>query len=84
METVSVPFVRISFIEMDIETMTKGVNALKRGTLLNEPRARADNDSKVDSFAADDLFDKIKDKPNVAVIGFTSDGDYLACSSASL
>ena len=32
-------------------------------------------DSKVDQFTADGLFEKVKGKPNIALIGFTTDGD---------
>ena len=48
-------------------------NRLKEWT--GKTRATIIYNSKVDPFTADGLFNKVKDKPNIAVIGFTTDGD---------
>ena len=73
MAKVSLPFVRTSFTGKELEIMTKGVNALKHWTRLSE--ATLVYDSKADEFTDDGLFDKVKGKPNIALIGFTTDGD---------
>ena len=64
---------RSSFSGNDSEVMTKGVNALKEWT--GKARATIIYDSVVDEFTANRLFDKVKGKPNIAIVGFTSDGD---------
>ena len=64
---------RISFCRKDLETVTQGVETLKRWTGLST--ATAFFDSTADEFTLDGLFNKVKGKKNVAVIGFTTDGD---------
>ena len=53
--------------------MADCVNALKEWT--GKSRATIIYDSTVDEFTDDGLFNKVKGKPNVALIAFTSDGD---------
>ena len=53
--------------------MADCVNALKEWT--GKARATVVYDSTVDEFTNDGLFHKIKGKQNIAVIGFTTDGD---------
>ena len=53
--------------------LTSGVNAIKEWTGMTN--ATFLYDSTVDPFTADGLFEKVKGKPNIAVIGFTTDGD---------
>ena len=53
--------------------MAHCVDALKRWT--GKTRATIVYDSTVDEFSADALFTTIQDKPNIALIGFTTDGD---------
>ena len=53
--------------------MADCVNALKEWT--GKARATTIFDSTVDEFTADGLFAKVKGKPNVAIVGFTTDGD---------
>ena len=64
---------RSAFSGKDSEVMAKGVNALKAWT--GKASATIVYDSPVDKFTHDGLFDKIKGKPNIALIGFTTDGD---------
>ena len=52
---------------------TGGVEALKQWT--GKARATVVFDSTVDEFTHGGLFDKVQGKPNVAVVGFTTDGD---------
>ena len=52
---------------------SKGVESLKSWT--GKANATIVYDSTVDQFTADGLFDKVKGKRNVAVIGFTTDCD---------
>ena len=49
------------------------VNALKEWT--RKESANIIYDSTVDEFTDQGLFDKVKGKPNVALVGFTADGD---------
>ena len=53
--------------------MANCVDALKQWT--GKARATIVYDSTVDEFTHDGLFDKIKGKPNIALVGFTTDGD---------
>ena len=53
--------------------MADCVNALKEWT--GKTRATKIYDSTVDEFTNHCLFDKVKGKPNIAVVGFTTDGD---------
>ena len=53
--------------------MERCVNALKQWT--GKTRATIVFDSTVDEFTHDGLFEKVKGKPNTALIGFTTDGD---------
>ena len=53
--------------------MERCVDALKRWT--GKARATIVYDSTVDPFTGDGLFEKVKGKPNIAVVGFTTDGD---------
>ena len=53
--------------------MARCVNALKEWT--GKTRATIIYDSTVDEFTKDGLFEKVKGKPNIAVVGFTTDGD---------
>ena len=76
---VSLPFVKTSFTGKELETMTRGVNTFKQWTWLSE--ATIVFDSTVDEFTDDGLFDKVKGKPNIAFVGFTTDGDCLAGST---
>ena len=64
---------RSSFSGKDSEVMAKGVNALKQWT--GKARATIIYDSKKDPFTFNGLFEKVRDKPNIAVVGFTTDGD---------
>ena len=57
----------------DIEVMSDGVNALKKWT--RKRSARVIFNSTIDEFTNQGLFDKVKCKRNVAVVGFTTDGD---------
>ena len=52
---------------------TSGVEALKQWT--GKASAKVIYDSNTDEFTADGLFNKVKGKPNVALVGFTTDGD---------
>ena len=62
-----------SFSGRDLDTMTKGISALKSWT--GKASATIIYDSKKDPFTDQGLFDKVKGKANIAVIGFTTDGD---------
>ena len=53
--------------------MEKGVNALKQWT--KKASATVIYDSTVDEFTHDGLINKVKGKPNIAIIGFTTDGN---------
>ena len=53
--------------------MPNRVNALKEWT--DKAIATIIYDSTVDEFTADGIFDKVKGKENVAIVGFTTDGD---------
>ena len=53
--------------------MANCVNALKRWT--GKAKATVIFDSTVDEFTDGCLFQKVRGKPNIAVVGFTSDGD---------
>ena len=64
---------RALFSVNDLEVMAKGVNALKEWT--GKARATIVFDSDVDDFTPDGLFANIRGKPNIALIGFTTDGD---------
>ena len=62
-----------AFSGRDLEVMASGVEALKRWT--GKTRTTIIYDSKRDPFTDQGLFDKVKGKENIAVIGFTTDGD---------
>ena len=51
----------------------KGVNALKEWT--GRARASTIHDSAVDEFTTDGLFEKVQGKRNIALVGFTTEGD---------
>ena len=53
--------------------MERCVNALKEWT--GKAKATIIYDSTVDEFTHDGLFTKVRGKPNIAVVGFTTDGD---------
>ena len=53
--------------------MADCVNALKEWT--GKESATIIFDSTVDEFTTDGLFEKVKGKRNIAVVGFTTDGD---------
>ena len=55
------------------QTMADCVTALKQWT--GKAHAMVIFDSTVDEFTNDGLFVKVKGKPNIAVVGFTTDGD---------
>ena len=55
------------------DTMARGVNALKEWT--GKERATIVYDSAVDAYTDQELFDRVRGLPNVAVVGFTTDGD---------
>ena len=55
--------------------MADRVNALKEWT--RKAKETIIFDSTVDEFTFDGLFNKVKGKPNIAIIGFTTDGDVL-------
>ena len=57
--------------------MTHCVNAFKEWT--GKASATIVYDSTVDEFTFDGLFDKVKGKANIAIIGFTTDGDVFGC-----
>ena len=54
------------------QTGKLSINALKE--LTGKARATIVSDSTVDESIKDGLFQKVQDKPNIAVVGFTSDG----------
>ena len=64
---------RPSFSGKDLEVMTKGVNALKEWT--GRASATIVFDSAVDEFTHAGLFSKVRGKPNIAIVGFTIQGD---------
>ena len=64
---------RTSFTGKDFEVMATGVTALKQWT--GKTTANVVYDSKVDPFTDECLFQKVKGKRNVAIVGFTTDGD---------
>ena len=53
--------------------MADCTNALKEWT--GKARATVIYDSNVDEFTAERLFDEVKGKPNIALVGTTTDGD---------
>ena len=53
--------------------MADCINVLKEWT--GKARATIIFDSTVDEFTTDGLFNKVREKPNIAIIGFTTDGD---------
>ena len=53
--------------------MAECINALREWT--GKSSATIIYDSTVDEFTADGLFNKVKGKKDIAVIGFTTDGD---------
>ena len=61
-----------AFLENDWKTRSKHLNALKWWTL--KTNATVIYDSTTDEFTRDGLFYKVFGKPNVAIIGFTTDG----------
>ena len=67
------PAVSRAFSGKDLEIMTKGVEALKKWT--GKTKATIVYDSKKDPFTADGLFEKVRGRPNIALVGFTTDGD---------
>ena len=54
-------------------TVQLPINALKEWT--GKARATVIFDSTIDEFTRDGLFDNVKAKPNIAIVGFTTDGD---------
>ena len=58
---------------VDEQPTGRCVNSLKSWT--GKTRTTIIYDSVVDEFTRDGLFEKVKGKPNIAVIGFTTDGD---------
>ena len=67
------PALSMAFSGNDLEIMSKGVEALKEWT--GKARVTIVYDSTKDPFTHDELFDKVKGKVDIAVVGFTSDGD---------
>ena len=63
----------VSFSGKDLDVMVNGVEVLKKWT--GKGSAAIVYDSTVDEFTDQGLFDKVEGKANVAVIGFTTDGD---------
>ena len=57
----------------DLEAMAKALESLKEWT--GKTNATIIYDSTVDEFTDQGLFDKVKSKRNIALIGFTTDGD---------
>ena len=53
--------------------MAKGVNALEEWT--DKESVMIFSDNTIDEFTVDGLFEKVKDKPNIALIATTTDGD---------
>ena len=62
-----------AFTGKNLETMMKGISALKGWT--GKASANVVYDSKVDPFTDQSLFDRVKGKANIALVGFTADGD---------
>ena len=62
--------------------MADCVNALKGWTGM--ARATVIFDSTVDEFTHNGIFNKVKGKPNVALVGFTTDRTCLAGSTVAL
>ena len=62
-----------SFSGRDLDTMTKGISALKSWT--GKASANIVYDSTVDPFTAQSLFDKVNGISNIALVAFTADGD---------
>ena len=56
-----------------LEVITKGMEALKRWTGM--ANATTVYNSAFDGFTANCLFDMVRGKPNIAIVGFTEDGD---------
>ena len=59
----------------------RSINALKEWT--GKTTATVIFDSTVDEFTHNGIFNKVKGKPNVALVGFTTDRTCLAGSTAS-
>ena len=57
----------------DADVVARGVDALKEWT--GKDSVSCVYDSNVDAFTHDGLFEKIVNKPNIALVGFTADGD---------
>ena len=57
----------------DLAVMVNGVNALKEWT--GKTHGAVVYDSKVDPFTDDGLFERVKGKSNIALVGFTTEGD---------
>ena len=66
-----------SFSGNDQRAMAAGVVALKEWA--GKSRASLVYDSRADPFTPDGLFAKIRDRPNVALITCTTDGDVFGC-----
>ena len=67
------PALSRAFSGKDLEVMTKGVDALKQWT--GKATATIVYDSTKDPFTDDGLFYKVKGKPNIALVGFTTKHD---------
>ena len=61
------------FSEKELRIMTQGLEALKEWT--NRTASTIVYDSNVDPFKNETMFAKVVDRPNIAVIAFTSEGD---------
>ena len=57
----------------DLAVMVNGVNALKEWT--GKTHGAVVYDSTVDPFTDDGLFERVKGKSNIALVGFTTEGD---------
>ena len=57
----------------DLEALAGQIQTLRRWT--GREKAAIVYDSEVDAFTDDGIFAKLKNKPHIAVIGFTTDGD---------
>ena len=67
------PAISRAFSGKDLDVMAKGVNALKKWT--GKVSATIVYGSKTDPFTLDGLFEKVRGKRNIALIGFTTEGD---------
>ena len=63
---------RLSF-EPDDRQLQRGMHVLKEWT--GKKAATIVYDSRIDPFTKEGLFEKVKDKQNIAIVGFTTDGD---------